>query len=160
MRKIILWSVLLVSSCANLRPAFAAVTASVEFDVRVKDGREQLWAEVRMTGIAEGESFAYEFRWTASTVSYTTQKGKRKGEQVRLFEDSVLAPSRPAGATTFGGCFCKDTGEKQCWRSRAWRNITTTLGDGTKVRGTGKWSVQIVRADTGVVIGAGSYTVE
>lgn len=145
--KMLLVVLALIASSAR-----AAVTAEVTFDVR----GNRLWAEVRMHGIAEGESFPYSFRWTASDVAYQ----KKDGTKIRLFADGTFEPTSPAGASTPGGCYCKDTKEKGCWRTRAWRNIETILGNGDKVRGTGKWTVRIVRNDTGAVIGSGDYTVE
>lgn len=157
MKKLMMVAVLaLVASAAH-----AAVTAVVTLS---EDGA-RLNAAVRVQGLEAGQAVLYRFRWTATDLSYEIQKGPRKGEKVRYFEDSQH-PAEGSAALTAGvanvpwRCFCKDTGEKGCWRTRAYRTIECVLPDGTKVRGTGTWKCEVLNDADGSVLGSATHSVQ
>ena len=151
----------LLAICAALvaTVCLAEVTADVGFRIEDMDnGSQRLHADFRMHGIEAGEVFQYEFRWTAPDVFYVHKDGKK----TRLFKDSVYAPKKPAGDTSQDRvpCYCADTKEAGCWRTTAYRTITTTLANGKQYRAAGEWKVQLVRLDTDKVIKEGTFVVE
>ena len=59
-----------------------------------------------------------------------------------------------------GTCYCKDSGEKGCWRSKAYRTLKTTLGNGKEVRAVGTWKVEVLNDADSTVLGSLTYDVK
>lgn len=121
--------------------ALSAVTADFSFKVleHPRGGHDKLQVSVRMHGIEKGEVFKYGFRWTSPS---------------EVFEDSEYIVEGPAGdpscvksSNPNCNCYCADTKEKGCWRSRAHRTIEWTSKKGKRYRATGKWIVELFRID-------------
>lgn len=146
----------LLASCA-LRPAYAAVIAEVTLD---EDG-DRLYAKGRIHGVEAGQVIYVHLEWKAPDVFFTS----KAGEKTRLFAEGGKLPTKGDGHWAVGDadgkskCFCKDTGEKGCWRTRANFLIEYTLDNGTKARAVGVWTVSLVD-DAGAVLGSGTYEVK
>lgn len=143
----------LLASCV-VRPAFAAVTAEVKL---AEDG-QRLYASIRVHGIEKGQVVeGVHFVWSHPAVEYTN----KKGETTKLFTDGGVVPAK--GSWSIGDkdsqCFCKDSGEKGCWRTHADFLVEYKLENGKTVRALGAWHVQLVDGD-GNVIASGDYTVK
>jgi methionine-rich copper-binding protein CopC len=156
MKKLMMVAALaLVASAAQ-----AAVTAAVTLS---EDGA-RLNATVRIQGLEAGQAVQYQFRWTATALAYEHKKRDGTVETTRLFQDSTYpeTESLTAGvANVSWRCFCKDTGEKGCWRTRAYRTIMTTAGkDKHEVRGTGTWKCEVLNAADGSILGSATHDVQ
>ncbi len=140
---------------------FADVTAEFNFKVLVhpKGVADLLHVDVRMHGIAKGETFKYGFRWTSPS---------------EVFQDSTYIVESVAGdaeclksSNPDCNCYCADTKEKGCWRTRAFRTIEWTDAKGKKYRARGTWLLELFRIDRDTegnkhetTIGRSEYVVE
>lgn len=120
--------------------ARAALTA----DVRLAADSGTLWCHARVKGIEPGQAFQVTFRWTAPSAR---------------FVNSLYTPTKKLGDdTSKARCYCADTGEKGCQRTKAYRTVEYVNTDGKRVKARGLWKCEVLVGD--VVIGSAEYTVE
>jgi hypothetical protein len=147
----------LAAQCCGVRPAFAAVTAEVAL---AEDG-DRLYSKVRVRGVEAGQVIYVNLVWKAPDVFHVS----KNGDNTRLFAEGGKLPTKGDGRWAVGDadpkarCFCQDTGEKGCWRTRANFLIEYLLPSGAKARAVGVWTVSLVDS-AGLVLGSGSYTVK
>jgi hypothetical protein len=121
------------------------VVAAVTADVKLAEEGNKLWCHARLHGIASGQTVKITFRWTAPT---------------KWAVNSEYTPERALGDDeTKALCFCEDTGEKGCARSRAYRTIEYENEDHKNVRAVGTWKCEILDGQ-GKVLGSENYEVK
>jgi len=136
MRKILVALLVLAAGAAS-----AAMTA----DVTMAEDGILLFAHARVHGIEAGKTVAVTFRWTAPA---------------KRFVSSLYTPSKKLGDDTSKAlCFCEDTGEKGCNRTKATRTIEYNNVDGKHVRAVGIWKCDLLD-ENGVVLGSATYEVK
>ena len=164
MKKVLLTMAVLIAgvalAAAPKTPASGSVPmTNVSVQIKLAEDGDQLWCHIRFKGIEARQTIQYRFRWTAPEVVFLT----KKGEKVPLFSNSVypVADKSALVAGDSGGtCYCKDSGEKGCWRSKAYRTLKTTLGNGKEVRAVGTWKVEVLNDADSTVLGSLTYDVK
>lgn len=131
---------------------------SVTADIRLAEQDNRLYASVRVHGVEKGQVVSgVHLVWVHPAIEYTN----KKGEVTKLFTDGGSLPAK--GAWEIGdkdsGCYCKDTGEKGCWRTHADFLVEYKLDSGAKARAVGEWTVRLVAGD-GTVLGTATYAVK
>jgi hypothetical protein len=145
------------------KPAKTAATGTVPMagpgvQIKMAEDGDQLWCHIRFQGIESGQTVKYRFRWTAPAVVFLT----KKGEKIALFSNSVYPVAEQAALVAGdngGTCYCKDSGEKGCWRSKAYRTLKTDVNE-KWVRAVGTWKVEVLNDADGTVLGSLTYDVK
>ena len=164
MKKVLLTMAVLIAgvalAAAPKTPASGSVPmTNVSVQIKLAEDGDQLWCHIRFKGIEARQTIQYRFRWTAPDVVFTP----KKGDVVKLFLSTVYPvadkPALVAGDSS-SQCYCRDSGEKGCFRSKAYRTLKTTLDNGKTFRALGTWKVEILDDADGTVLGSLSYDVK
>jgi hypothetical protein len=163
MKKLITVAALVVLGAARIGYADekvkAAAPSGVTVEVKLAEEGHRLYANARLHGVPSGEVLYVHLEWKAPDVFFTN----KKGEKFRLFNEGGKLPTKGDGhwavGDKSGACFCKDSGEKGCWRTHADFLIEYTLDSGKTTRAVGTWTVSLVD-DAGTVLGSGTYEVK
>jgi hypothetical protein len=137
-----------------------AVKSGVTAVVTLAEDGDRLYMKARLSGIASKQTVSCHVEWKAPDVSYT----HKDGHKTRLFGEGGRLPATKewTAGDEKGSCYCSDTKEKGCWRTRAnWlTQYDMETGKGSKtVRAVGTWTVSIVDAD-GKTLGSATYEVK
>jgi hypothetical protein len=121
------------------------VEAAPTADLKLAEDGNRLYCNARVQGIEGGQVVKVTFRWTAPDARFVS---------------SEYTPEKALGdASSKARCYCQDTGEKGCQRTRAYRTVEYKNTDGKNVRARGTWKVELLD-EAGNILGAATYEIK